>query len=94
MCLNIETPNNHHFPFGTNGKVVVLGFPILKHFGVYLYKMHHYLILTLDLAGSGFPRSQIIDEELSSWEYENGISWKKTTKTYHEENEPYHIRSL
>ena len=36
MCLNIETPtgNNHHFPFGTNGKVVVLGVPILKHFRV------------------------------------------------------------
>ena len=32
MCLNIGTPNNHHFPFGTNGKVVVLGVSILKHF--------------------------------------------------------------
>ena len=31
MCSNIGTPNNHHFPFGTNGKVVVLGVPILKH---------------------------------------------------------------
>ena len=34
MCLSIGTPNNHHFPFGTNGKVVVLGVPILKHFRV------------------------------------------------------------
>ena len=34
MCLNIGAPNNHHFPFGTNGKVEVLGFPILKHFRV------------------------------------------------------------
>ena len=37
MCLNIRTPNNHHFPFGTNGKVVVLGHlgvPILKYFRV------------------------------------------------------------
>ena len=34
MNLNIGTPNNHHFPFGTNGKVVVLGVPILKHFRV------------------------------------------------------------
>ena len=34
MCLNIGTPNNHHFPFGTNGKVVVLGVQILKHFRV------------------------------------------------------------
>ena len=34
MCLNIGTPNNHHSPFGTNGEVVVLGVPILKHFRV------------------------------------------------------------
>ena len=34
MCLNIGTPTNHRFPFGTNGKVVVLGVPILKHFRV------------------------------------------------------------
>ena len=34
MCLNSGTPNNHHFPIGTNGKVVVLGVPILKHFRV------------------------------------------------------------
>ena len=34
MYLNIGTPNNPHFPFGTNGKVVVLGVPILKHFRV------------------------------------------------------------
>ena len=35
MCSNIGMPINHHFPFGTNGKVVVLGVPILKHFRVY-----------------------------------------------------------
>ena len=34
MSSNIRTPNNHLFPFGTNGKVVVLGVPILKHFRV------------------------------------------------------------
>ena len=34
MCSIIGTPNNHHFPFGTNGIVVVLGVPILKHFRV------------------------------------------------------------
>ena len=33
MCLNIETPSNHHFPFETNGKVVVLSVPILKQPG-------------------------------------------------------------
>ena len=31
----IGTPNNHHFPIGTNGKVLVLGVPILKHFRVF-----------------------------------------------------------
>ena len=35
MCSNIGTLNNHHFPFGTNGEVVVLGVPILKHFRVF-----------------------------------------------------------
>ena len=30
MCLDIGTLDIHHFPFGTNGKVVVLGVPILK----------------------------------------------------------------
>ena len=34
MYSNIGTPNNHRFPFGTNGKIVVLGVPILKHFRV------------------------------------------------------------
>ena len=34
MCLNIGTPKNHHFSFGTNGKVVVSGVPILTHFKV------------------------------------------------------------
>ena len=35
ICPNIGTPSIHHFPFGTNGKVVVLGVPILKHFRVH-----------------------------------------------------------
>ena len=34
MSLNIRTPNNYYSPFGTNGKVVVLGGPIRKHFRV------------------------------------------------------------
>ena len=32
MYLNIGTPYNHHFPYGINGKVVVFGVPILKHY--------------------------------------------------------------
>ena len=34
MCQNIGTPNKYHFPFGTNGKVVLLGVPTLKHLRV------------------------------------------------------------
>ena len=36
MCLNTGIPSNHHFPFGTNGKVVVLGVPILTQIRVYM----------------------------------------------------------
>ena len=35
MGLNIGTSDNHHFLFGVNGKVVVLGVPILKHIRVF-----------------------------------------------------------
>ena len=35
MCLNIETPNNYHFPSGTNGKIVVLSVPILSDYRVF-----------------------------------------------------------
>ena len=36
MCLNIGTPNYHHFPFGINEKVVMLCVPIRRHFRVVL----------------------------------------------------------
>ena len=32
MCSIIGTPKTINFPFGTNGKLMVLGVPILKHF--------------------------------------------------------------
>ena len=35
MCLNIGTLKTVNFPFGTNGKLMVLGVPTLKHFRVY-----------------------------------------------------------
>ena len=35
ICLNIGSSRNYHFPFQTNGKMVVLGVPILKHFRVF-----------------------------------------------------------
>ena len=31
MCSNIETPKIINFPFGTNGKLMVIGVPIFKH---------------------------------------------------------------
>ena len=34
MCSNIGTPKTINFPFDTNGKLMVLGVPILKHFRV------------------------------------------------------------
>ena len=32
MFLDILTPKTINFPFGTNGKLMILGSPILKHF--------------------------------------------------------------
>ena len=37
MCLIIGTPKNINFPFETNGKLMILGVPVLKHFKVTLY---------------------------------------------------------
>ena len=34
MCLNIGTTKTINFPFGTNGKLMVLVVPISKHFMV------------------------------------------------------------
>ena len=34
MFLNIGTPKTINFPFGTNGKLMILDDPILKHFRV------------------------------------------------------------
>ena len=36
MCSNIGTPKTINFPFGTNGKLMVLDVPILKHFRVFM----------------------------------------------------------
>ena len=40
MCLNTGTPKKINFSFQTNGKLMALGVPILKHFRVNLEKMH------------------------------------------------------
>ena len=36
MCLNIGTPKNINFSFETNGKLMALGVPILKHIRIIL----------------------------------------------------------
>ena len=56
MCVNIETAKIHHFPFGTNEKVVVLGVPILKHFRVYLFPViyHKYWDMNMKACTSLF----------------------------------------
>ena len=35
MCLNTGTLKNINFSFDTNGKLMALGVPILKHFRVF-----------------------------------------------------------
>ena len=35
MCSNIGTPKIINFPFGTNGKLMVLGVPVFKPFRVF-----------------------------------------------------------
>ena len=35
MSLNTRTPKKFNFSFETNGKLMALGVPILKHFRVY-----------------------------------------------------------
>ena len=37
FSLNIVTPKTIDFPFGTNGKSMILSVPILKHFRVLLF---------------------------------------------------------
>ena len=38
MCLNIGTPKNMNFPFGTNGKLMVSGVPLHQHVRVLYHK--------------------------------------------------------
>ena len=39
ICLNIGTPKIINFPFGTNGKLSILGVPIFKHIRVPFSKL-------------------------------------------------------
>ena len=49
MCLNTGTPKNINFSFVTNGKLMALGVPILKHFRV----------SAVELAGIHFQGKQL-----------------------------------
>ena len=56
MCSNVGTSKIINFPFGTNGKLMVLGVPILKHFRVVKFansvdpdEAAHYELAHLDL---------------------------------------------
>ena len=41
MCSNFGTPKNeNNFTFGTNGKFIILGVPILKHITVCICFLH------------------------------------------------------
>ena len=60
MCLDIETPNNHHFPFGTNEEEVVLGVPTFKHFRVDRYLV---TILYFDICSPPQPIETMKDSK-------------------------------
>ena len=60
MCLNIGTPKPINFPFGTNGKLMGFGVPILKHFKVKL-KLKPSLKALLE--GNNFPGRQTGSKE-------------------------------
>ena len=62
---------NHHFSFGTNGKVVVLGVPILRHFRVSNSQITQYQFTYLKYLISlavrqGFPVSRMTTNYLNS----------------------------
>ena len=57
MCLNIETPKNINFPLETNGKLMVLGVPILKHFRVLMHVFSK--LFAVFLAASFLHMSQL-----------------------------------
>ena len=57
MCLNIGTPYDLHFPFRTNGNVVVLGVPIIKHF---YWRKYVHKVLVNRLGGLSLPRKSVV----------------------------------
>ena len=70
MCSNIGTPSNHHFPFGTNGKVVMLGVTILKHFRGYVLKgskleVNKFVVLSKNDLKPGHHTCQVVRKSKS-----------------------------
>ena len=49
MCLNFGTPKIINLPFGTNGKLVILVVPIIKHKTVFSRLKFSNLILTVGI---------------------------------------------
>ena len=53
MCLNTGTPKNINFSFQTNGKLMALGVPVLKHFRVTENGYHTCIRIRKDKAVKG-----------------------------------------
>ena len=65
MFLNIGTPKIFNFPFWTNGKLVVLGVPKLKHFRVYLKPWQCFFPLPIQGSQDQSPLHRSLDETLN-----------------------------
>ena len=62
MCLNIGTSKKHNFPFGTNGKFIIFGVPMLKHFKVLFitWTVKRFKIGCYPKGQSSFQREQFV----------------------------------
>ena len=49
MCLNTGTPKKNNFSLETNGKLMALGVPILKHFRVFPFFVRFITIAVIPL---------------------------------------------
>ena len=67
----IGTLNNHHFPYGTNGKVVVLGVPIFKHFRVFSGKRQGVFIRAGPFIHTRYPETTNMTENTKATEINN-----------------------
>ena len=63
ICLNCGTPKTISFPFGTNGKLIILGVPILKHNTVYQFSFNLLTQTTQISTRSQNPATNIYREQ-------------------------------